>query len=129
MLYNHFTEKLLGLQGVKVTNVEETLEGKCVYIEMKRKDHACPCCGNVTHSIHDYRIQRVKDIPAFGETVTIILRKRRYRCMNCGKRFFEENTFLPKYHRMTNRLVAFVINKLNDERSFSSVAESVRKSL
>lgn len=129
MLYTHFTEKLLGLQGVNVTNVEDTNEGKYVYIEMKRKTHICPCCRSETNTIHDYRTQRVKDTPAFGKMVIIILRKRRYRCPHCGKRFFEENTFLPKYHRMTNRLVAFVINQLRDERSFSSVARDVNLSV
>ena len=36
------------------------------------------------------------------------LRKRRYRC-DCGKRFFERNTFLPRYYRVTSRLVAEII--------------------
>ena len=92
MLYTHFTEKLLGLQGVNVTNVEDTNEGKYVYIEMKRKTHICPCCRSETNTIHDYRTQRIKDTPAFGKMVIIILRKRRYRCPHCGKRFFEKNT-------------------------------------
>ena len=26
MLYNHFTEELLGLQGVKVTNIEKDVD-------------------------------------------------------------------------------------------------------
>ena len=36
------------------------------------------------------------------------LRKRRYRC-NCGKRFFEKNTFLPRYYRVTSRLFTEII--------------------
>ena len=39
------------------------------------------------------------------------LRKRRYRCDNCGKRFAEENTFVPRYYRVTSRLVAAVIGE------------------
>ena len=37
------------------------------------------------------------------------LRKRRYRCA-CGKRFFEKNTFLPRYYRITSRLVSEIIH-------------------
>jgi len=70
----------------------------------------------------------IKDIPAFGKHIAIILRKRRYKC-TCGKRFAERNEFLPRYHRMTNRLVAHVIDKLRDERSFSSVAREVDLSI
>ena len=36
MLYNHFTEELLGLQGVKITNVEQE-ENLIIHLEMERK--------------------------------------------------------------------------------------------
>lgn len=34
MLYNHFTEELLGLQGVKITNVENEGNNLIIYLEM-----------------------------------------------------------------------------------------------
>ena len=129
MLYKHFTEKLLGLQGLNITNIEENEKSIIIYTEMERKEHTCISCGTATNTVHDYREQEIKDIPAFGKLVTIKLRKRRYRCKHCGKRFFETNSFLPKYHRMTNRLSAFVIDKLRDERSFTSVAREVNLSV
>ena len=129
MLYTHFTQEILGLQEVIVTNIETSSETLTIYAELERKSHSCIACGKVTDAIHDYRIQRIKDIPAFGKLVTIVLRKRRYRCPHCGKRFFENNSFLPKYHRMTNRLAAFVIDKLRDERSFTSVSREVNLSV
>lgn len=129
MLYKHFTEKLLGLQGVNITKIESDEKNIVIYAEMERKEHICKKCKTVTNKIHDYRTQVIKDIPAFGKLVSIVLRKRRYRCSCCGKRFFEENAFLPKYHRITNRLAAFVIDKLRDERSFTSVAREVNLSV
>jgi len=129
MLYKHFTEKLLGLQGLNITNIEENEKSIVIYAEMERKEHYCISCGTATNTVHDYRKQEIKDIPAFEKLVSIVLRKRRYRCKHCGKRFFEINSFLPKYHRMTNRLSAFVIDKLRDERSFTSVAIEVNLSV
>lgn len=129
MLYTHFTQEILGLQEVIVTNIENSSDTLTIYAELERKQHSCIACSTVTDTIHDYRIQRIKDIPAFGKLVTIVLRKRRYRCPHCGKRFFENNSFLPKYHRMTNRLAAFVIDKLRDERSFTSVSREVNLSV
>ena len=129
MLYKHFTEKLLGLQGLNITNIEESEKSILIYAEMERKEHTCICCGTATDTVHDYRTQVIKDIPAFRKLVSIVLRKRRYRCKCCGKRFFECNPFLPKYHRMTNRLSTFVIDKLRDERSFTSVAREVNLSV
>ena len=37
MLYKHFTEKLLGLQGVNITNVEEKEGILKIFIKMDRK--------------------------------------------------------------------------------------------
>lgn len=129
MLYNDFTEKLLGLQGVEITNVEENEKTITIFAQLRRKPHICPCCGQTSDTIHDYRMQKVKDIPAFGKLVSIEMRKRRYRCAHCNKRFFEKNSFLPRYYRMTNRLSAYVITKLASECSFTSVAREVNLSV
>ena len=129
MLYKYFTEKLLGLQEVNITNIEENEKNIVIYAEMERKEHNCICCGTATDAVHDYREQEIKDIPSFGKLAIIRLRKRRYRCPNCGKRFFEKSDFLPKYARNTTRLVAYIIDKLRDERSFTSVAREVNLSV
>ena len=34
MLYTHFTEELLGLQGVKITNIENSKKSITVYAEL-----------------------------------------------------------------------------------------------
>ncbi len=128
MLYKHFTEKLIGLQDIEIEKIEETDNSIHLFCHLKLKPHKCPCCGELTDKIHDYREQVIKDIPAFGKFFYIHLRKKRYRC-SCGKRFFEENSFLPKYHRMTNRLCAYIIDKLRCEASFTRVAKEVNLSV
>ena len=91
--------------------------------------HACPHCGTHTSYIHDYRRQLIKDIPAFGQSVILNYRRRRYRCPHCGKCFSEQHPFVPRYHRMTSRLVAHIIDQLRCECSFTSVAKSVNLSV
>ena len=56
----------------------------------------CPQCGSETDSVHNYREQLVKDLP-LGRNTLLHLRKRRYRCEKCHKRFYEQNNFLPRY--------------------------------
>lgn len=128
MLYKHFTEKLLGLQDIELEKIEEIDNSIHLFCHLKRKPHKCLCCGKLTDKVHDYREQVIKDIPAFGKFFFIHLRKRRYRC-SCGKRFFERNSFLPRYHRMTNRLCAYIIDKLRYEVSFTRVAKEVNLSV
>ena len=124
MLYLHSTEKLLGLKDVMIKNIEEK-DGKTeIHMEMPVKPHTCPRCGECTRKVHDYRVQRIKDIPAFGKQTVLLLRKRRYRC-SCGKCFYEKVHYLPRYYRMTNRFAAYVIDKLRTVCSFTSVAKEV----
>ena len=107
MLTKDYTAKFLNLEDVIITNVENVLDQLHIYIELPRRKHICPCCGAVTDLVHDYRMQVIKDIPLARDTF-LHLRKRRYRC-SCGKRFFEKNTFLPRYYRVTSRLFAEII--------------------
>ena len=107
MLVKDYTSKLLNLEDVIITNVESTTNQLHVFIELPRRKHTCPCCGAVTDRVHDYRMQVIKDVPLARDTF-LHLRKRRYRC-DCGKRFFEKNTFLPRYYRVTTRLVTEIM--------------------
>ncbi len=124
MLYPNYTEELLGLEDVIVESVERKENTLCIYASMHKRIHKCPRCGELTSKVHDYRTQRIKDISAFGEITYIFLRKRRHVCPVCKKRFYEEVPFLPKYHRMTNRLVAYVISSLRGTASMKSIAKN-----
>ena len=62
MLYKYFTEKLLGLQDVDIEKIEEIDNSIHINCRLKRKPHKCPCCGNLTDKVHDYREQPIKGI-------------------------------------------------------------------
>jgi transposase len=128
MLNINYTEELLGLKDISLKNVERRENELCIHIEMHRRVHKCPKCGERTSKVHDYRTQAIKDIPAFGEISVIYLRKRRHVCPICGKRFYETVPFLPRYHRTTNRLAAYVIESLKEVRSMKSVSRLVNLS-
>ena len=107
MLMTDYTSKLLNLEDVIITDVKNIDNQLHIHIELPRTSHICPACGAITDRIHDYRIQVIKDVPLARDTF-LHLRKRRYRC-SCGKRFFEKNTFLPRYYRVTSRLVSEIM--------------------
>ena len=107
MLTKDYTAEFLNLEDVIITNVENISDQLHIYLELPRNQHICPACGAVTDCVHDYRMQVIKDVPLARDTF-LHLRKRRYRC-SCGKRFFEKNTFLPRYYRVTSRLFAEII--------------------
>ena len=120
-MQDNYINILLDLKEAKVKNVEILSDEIYIYIETVAHECKCPCCGKKTAKIHDYRIQKIKDIPYTFKPVIIVLRKRRYAC-SCGKRFYENYDFLPKYHRMTSRLAACVCNLFTDTISIKKVA-------
>ena len=129
MLSTNYNESLLNLQDVSIKKIEKDEKSSKIYIEMPVKEQICPHCKNKTKYIHGYRKQKVKDLGVFGQKTILIYNKRRYRCNKCGKCFSEKNTFLPKYHRMTSRLIATIIDKLRSEVSFTHVAGELNLSV
>ena len=123
MLYDDNNAILLGLKDVIIKNIEENDTTIQIHLELKRRIHKCPCCSCKTDRIHDYRLQRVKDCSAFGKQVILHLRKRRYVCPECGKRFYEENSFLPRYYRVTRRKIASIISSFREIVSATHISK------
>jgi len=123
MLDTNYTEIILNLKDVCIKKVVSNSTTITIFLEQKRKPHDCPICGTITNTIHDYRQQTIKDIPMLGKAVFYILRKRRYVCPSCGKRFLENSLFLNRYQRMTTRLQQYIISLFANSRSATSIAK------
>lgn len=121
-MHSNFTKKLLDLKDVTVKKIMHSDTFLKITLETKPKLSTCPCCGNATSKIHDYRYQKIKDFPYMNKSIILILKKRRYVC-SCGKKFYEQYDFLPRYHRMTNRLVAYIISELSNAVPVAFVAK------
>ena len=129
MLATYYTEILLNLEGIRVTKVLADSVTITIYLEQQRKPHTCPVCSTTTDTIHDYREQAVRDIPILGKSVVFIVRKRRYACPSCTKRFIETSSLFTRYQRMTNRLQHYIISRFASPRSATSIAQECRCSV
>ena len=125
MLQTHLIAELLGMEVFDFEKIDQDEKEIVLTVRMQRRAQECPACHTLCDQIHDYRMQRVKDSPIQGKTVTWHYRKRRYRCPCCGKRFYEKNYLLPRRHRITNRLAAFGIDQLQKKRSRKEIAASL----
>jgi len=123
MSYTNSIEKLLEIQDIFENKIENNEKNKEIHITLKRKEHQCPCCGHTTDKIHDYRVQRIKDIDILGKRTVIVLKKRRYCCPKCGKKFYEETPWLGRYARMTNRKIMAMLEELTKTVTYKHVAE------
>jgi transposase len=127
-VHSNYISKLLNLKGVKVTKISHGDSFVKIYLKTDPREHSCPACGFVTSKVHDYREQVIKDLPFQFKHTYLVLKKRRYVC-SCGKRFYESYDFLPRYHRMTNRLVHYICTELTKTISMTEVASNANVSV
>lgn len=112
---------ILGLQDLKVNLLEFSEKLINVWVSSKPKKHVCPCCGEHTSAIHDYRNQSIKHIMIGKKQSIIHLKKRRYICPSCGKRFYEHYDFLTKYYRNSNTVINNVLDDFKRTLNFKEI--------
>lgn len=123
MLNLDITTNLLNLQSILITNIVRSDSLLEIFIETEKKPHICPHCGTSTSYVHDYRHQRINDLPLYKCKTTLVLKKRRYVCPHCGKRFFESYSFLSRYKHSTTRVLASILDSLKDTYSCKLIAQ------
>ncbi len=57
MFKKNYTTDILNLEDVIITDVKNISDQLHIYLELPRQRHTCPCCGDQTDRIHDYREQ------------------------------------------------------------------------
>jgi transposase len=124
MLKENFITKLLDLKDVKVKNLDVDETSVVIDIEYPVMPHKCPVCGYVTSLVHDYRMQKIRDVPTQGKMTILNYRKRRYRCGACNKKFFEKQLLVPRYHQLTSRFAYYLLTLLGEKRSLTDIAKS-----
>lgn len=120
-----YSAKLLDMEDIQIKDLIHQPSKIVLRFRIKRKEHFCPKCNTLTNTVHDYRLQRVKDMPFQGKPVHWLYQKRRYRCHLCGKRFYEKNYLLPKFHRITNRLTMYCLAQLQQKISRKDIAQNL----
>ena len=80
----------LHLSGVHVREVlVDTVDRLEVEVESTRKWSRCPHCGFRCCRVWDRRPKRVRDLEVSGRRTTLVWRRRRFACDNCGERHLE----------------------------------------
>ena len=123
MLCNYSINKVLGLPDIFLVQEKIINNNSYLYLSLPQKTHICPQCHKETSRIHDYREQIILDIPIRLEETTIIMKKRRYLCPHCGKKFYEDNTLVNRYKRQTNRCRLHILASLTDIKTINQIAD------
>ena len=82
----------LHLWGVRVRGVGvDSVDRLEVEVESTREWSRCPHCGFRCHKVWDRRAKRVRDLGVSGRRATLVWRRRRFECGNCGERHLEDH--------------------------------------
>lgn len=111
---------LLGIQENLIKKFKRDENSIELYIQTK--SHICLSCGQATMHVHDYRNQRIQHINIGKLTSFLILRKRRYICIHCGKRFYENYDFIQRYFRKSNELYPNIISDLKNLKNYTTIS-------
>jgi len=89
---------------VEVLETRESKDVIEVAAQYRRKMVECPRCGAGTSRIHQTHRQWKRDARLWEKPVWVILYKRRFRCLGCGKVFTEADPACGRGRRTTRRL-------------------------
>ena len=104
----------LHLPQVRVLEVVEDTPGALVVgVESTLLRLRCAQCGFKCRRVHDRRAEKVRDLEVSGRRTTLVWRRRRMVCGNCGSRFLEDH---PAFEgaltaRLSRRVVADAMRK------------------
>ena len=85
----------LHLSGVRVRRVlVDSVDRLEVEVESVRGWSRCPHCGFRCLRVWDRRSKRVRDLEVSGRRTTLVWRRRRFVCGNCGERHLEDHAQL-----------------------------------
>lgn len=114
----------LNIPSLKTLKVEENENDYYVLAEMVSPPTYCPHCGCVANLYgHGGKRQLFMHVPS-DKRVGIFLDRKRFRCKECDKTFFEPLPDMDEKRMMTKKLVNY-IEKLSLKRTFASLAEDI----
>ena len=89
----------LSLPGCKMTAVTQSDRVLTITAHATAPTARCPRCGESSQRIHSYYTRRPRDLPLWDDAVCLVLRVRRFRCLNatCLAQTFAER--LPQIVR------------------------------
>lgn len=101
----------LSIDAKEIENIDSiiTENGHFITISLKKKDCFCPNCHSSHYEIKDYCKRQIKHALFLNRKTIFLLKNRRYRCLECGRTFIENNNFAPKRSRVSYETIYTVL--------------------
>lgn len=100
-------KQLFSMPFLKQERIEYSDNIVRIFTSIKSHRAKCPYCGKYSSRIHDHYIRNVADLPVFQNRTVILLKTRKFKCINsrCYRKVFSEQTpSILRYSRRTKRV-------------------------
>jgi len=117
---------ILNLPNWKVISTEENASSFYITAEIEGEPRACPHCGVLHPKLQQFgkREQEVPDLPIRFKQTIIRAVTQRYRCLECGRTFYESLPQVDEKRQATCRLVEH-IRLASLEKTFTDLEAEV----
>ena len=119
-----FITKLLGIkdQNIKIDNLFDAGTHKEILAHLDYDAPPCPACKG---QMAKYDFQKPSKIPYLetaGYKTLIRLKKRRFRCKNCGKMAVAETSLVQKNHQIASAVKQKIAQLLVEKQAMTDIA-------
>jgi len=106
-------ERMLELPEFGIIDFEQGPKDMVFYLQVKGLPSLCPKCGMYLPRlvIQKTRTQEVRDLNILGKHVTLSIRRRYFRCLECSSMFAEPLQCVEDKSRLTSRLRKYIALK------------------
>ena len=112
-------------QEFLITGRRDTEEGHVEYdLRCINECDECPECGGIAIKKDGLRKKKIRDLPAFGKQVGLVITMQRYFCQECYSSFYPDILTVDGYAKMTNRMRDYICNE-SLRKPFVSLAEEL----
>ena len=101
-------KQLINMPMLNLNRIEYTDSTIWINASVKTKRSRCPNCETFSMKIHDHYIRAISDLPVFQYRTMILLKTRKFKCVNtrCKRKVFSEQIpVILRYSRRTNRVL------------------------
>jgi len=105
---------LFDLPNFEIVKVHKTDLDICIETETRYEPSTCNRCNYMFATLHKHgtREQHFFDLPIHGKRVALKVFRKRFKCTDCNATFEEPLEDMHPEHRMTKRLVKWVIDEV-----------------
>ena len=124
-----YIQPFFNIKGEFITNSYRKDDSLIYEVILPVTEHTCPCCGQTTKYIKDYRVRTINLGSIHGLYICAKYKQRRYSCPQCTHSFSEENPFIQRYKQLRMTTITEIFRLLHEGLNYTTIARACHVSV